>query len=205
MHHTINKFYREKNCLQIFDKDLLICLLVSNCNPCLIRGMLKLQKEKLQGVGLFCFFVLKQAICLPIFLLINRLFSKKDVDYRQLLPRPALLPTPVGPAFNITDQDDRNPNSRDPGVRDPTARDPLAPINPSDNQDPNIARAKGELGPPGVGSPLMGPLDPRMRKPSFNSPHAASWEKFREKNPEFKEYQRQASTSGGILFSSLSL
>lgn len=161
--------------------------------------MFKVTEGRFQELCMSSSYVTQTSYLLTsLFTLINRLFSKKDVDYRQLLPRPALLPTPVGPAFNITDQDDRNPNSRDPGVRDPSARDPLAPINPSDNQDLNIARAKGELGPPGVGSPLLGPIDPRMRKPSFNSPHAASWEKFREKNPEFKEYQRQASTSGEI-------
>ncbi|KAG7173285.1 putative Pre-mRNA cleavage complex 2 protein Pcf11-like 2, partial [Homarus americanus] len=118
------------------------------------------------------------------------LFSKKDVDYRQLLPRPGLLPTPGLPAaFKMMDQDDRNP-----GSLDHSSRDPLAPLSTSD-QDANISHPKGVLGPPGIDSPAVCPIDPRSRKHSFNSPHAASWEKFREKNPEFKEYQRQASMS----------
>lgn len=126
-----------------------------------------------------------------------RLFSKKDVDYRQLLPRPGLLPTPGLPAaFNMKDQDDRKPSSREPGRLEQPSRDPLVPLSISENQDSNNPHPKGEMGPSGIGSLLLGPLEHCNRKSSFNSPHAASWEKFRERNPEFKEYQRQASTSG---------
>ncbi|XP_053644787.2 pre-mRNA cleavage complex 2 protein Pcf11 isoform X4 [Cherax quadricarinatus] len=118
------------------------------------------------------------------------LFSKKDVDYRQLLPRPGLLPNPGLPsAFNTMDQDDRNPSNRDQPLRDP-----LAPLNTSENQASKVPHSK-EMDTSGMESPLTCSVDPRMRKHSFNSPHAASWEKFREKNPEFKEYQRQASMS----------
>ena len=34
------------------------------------------------------------------------------------------------------------------------------------------------------------------QKPGINSSRAASWEKFREKNPEFKKYQKVASVTG---------
>lgn len=38
-----------------------------------------------------------------------------------------------------------------------------------------------------------------MNKSNFSSPHAAKWEKFRESNPEFKEYKRHASISGKFI------
>ncbi|KAK4312787.1 hypothetical protein Pmani_015799 [Petrolisthes manimaculis] len=122
------------------------------------------------------------------------LFSKEDVDYRQLLPQPGRLPTPVGgggggggglpAAFKIGDQDERN--------LDPQKT-------PHDSQEPNTppSRVKGVVVDVGEGmdSASQAFLDPRGRKNSFNSPHAASWEKFRAKNPEFEKYQRQASMS----------
>ncbi|XP_066967762.1 pre-mRNA cleavage complex 2 protein Pcf11-like isoform X1 [Macrobrachium rosenbergii] len=121
------------------------------------------------------------------------LFSNQDVDYRQILPRPMQIPPPnippvVPPTFGGKDQDERTSGSRDVSSRDP--RDPLACINSPDNQD-----LKGDMGPPDSMNTPARNAENRMRKPSFNSPHAASWEKFREKNPEFKEYMRQASIS----------
>ncbi|XP_068232652.1 pre-mRNA cleavage complex 2 protein Pcf11-like isoform X1 [Palaemon carinicauda] len=121
------------------------------------------------------------------------LFSNQDVDYRQILPRPMPIPPPilpptVPPTFGGKDQDERTSGSRDVGNRDP-----LACISSPDNHDLNIACIKGDMGPPDSMNTPSRNAEGRMRKPSFNSPHAASWEKFREKNPEFKEYMRQAS------------
>ncbi|KAK7083093.1 hypothetical protein SK128_015199 [Halocaridina rubra] len=108
------------------------------------------------------------------------LFSDKDVDYRQLLPRPLhvvppspAIPPAVRASFSTEDQDERKCGTQDMDIDD------------DDDEE-------GDMAPPLT--PLRG-ADNRFRKPSFNSPHAASWEKFREKNPEFKEYTRQASIS----------
>ena len=127
----------------------------------------------------------------PIKLSLCRLFSKKDVDYRQLLPQPGMLPTPTLPAaFKMADQDDRTP----PVDKSHPPREPLAPLN-RDTSSPQHAKAE----PTTPSTPVLSELE-RIRKVSFNSPHAASWEKFRQKNPEFKEYQRQASNSGELQY-----
>ncbi|XP_050689942.1 uncharacterized protein LOC126982137 isoform X2 [Eriocheir sinensis] len=121
--------------------------------------------------------------------LIDELFSKKeDVDYRQLLPQPGMLPTATLPAaFKMADQDERTPALDKPHH---PPREPLAPL----NKDPNLSPHHPKVEPSTPVTPALSEIE-RSRKLSFNSPHAASWEKFRQKNPEFKEYQRQASTS----------
>lgn len=121
---------------------------------------------------------------------LRRLFSKKeDVDYRQLLPQPGMLPSATLPAaFKMADQDERTPALDKPHH---PPREPLAPL----NKDPNLSPHHPKVEPSTPVTPVLSEIE-RSRKLSFNSPHAASWEKFRQKNPEFKEYQRQASTSG---------
>lgn len=121
------------------------------------------------------------------------------MDYRQLLPQPGRLPTPRGglpAAFKIGDQDERN---LEPQTPHDSAHHPHQgshePKTPSRDIDDN------KEGDEEMDSASHMFLDPRGRKNSFNSPHAASWEKFRAKNPEFEKYQRQASMSGMVLYS----
>lgn len=124
----------------------------------------------------------------------NRLFNKKeDVDYRQLLPQPGMLPSATLPAaFKLADQDDRAP-AIDKAAHHPP-REPLAPLNKEPAGSPHHPKVE----PSRPVTPALTEIE-RSRRLSFNSPHAASWEKFRQKNPEFKEYQRQASTTGVCL------
>lgn len=117
------------------------------------------------------------------------------MDYRQLLPQPGRLPTPGGlpAAFKIGDQDERNLETPHDSAHHPCQGN-------HEPKTPSRVNNDNKEGDEGMDSASHMFLDPRGRKNSFNSPHAASWEKFRAKNPEFEKYQRQASMSGMGLY-----
>ncbi|RXG71959.1 Pre-mRNA cleavage complex 2 protein Pcf11, partial [Armadillidium vulgare] len=110
------------------------------------------------------------------------LFGKEDVDLRQLSIMARVPHANQGTSAVLTnfgskpDEDMRiQSNSR------------------KENQDPRFNKSLDTFA-----SPLRKEddfADHNSKKTFYNSPHAAKWEKFREKNPEFKEYQRQASVS----------
>ena len=49
-------------------------------------------------------------------------------------------------------------------------------------------------------TPISSRLQNKLNRQNSNSPNAVSWEKFRDKNPEFKRYQRAASLYGECWF-----
>lgn len=119
------------------------------------------------------------------------LFGKEDVDLRQLsMPThfPAIANNPAGnPFLGKPDEDMRI---------QPDHRKLSGAF--QDNQNPRVVKLIESERRDYMKSPQREDMltDINSRKSSFNSPQAAKWEKFREKNPEFKEYERQASSSG---------